>query len=184
MSAMPALTMYELGTIRERLKAIVAEQDGEILPDQEALWDAIDERFDVKVENTALLIRELEGTMATLKAEEERLAAWRKSLGSEAQRLEKLLLNRMTFFEKKDVRGIRAKVSLQKSSRPAVVPLVEIDEADLRNLFMICPQYVRREPESYTLDKNAIIDGGSRGELPEDITKRVELRYSVGVRIK
>lgn len=176
------LTMFDMVLQRDALTAIVAEQDGELTPDQEAAWNALDGDFAQKVENTALVICERQATADAIKAEAGKLIDRARAVENDAKRLRDLLASRMTAFGKDKVTGTLKTVAFQKNP-PSVQPVVAIDEADLRNLAMIAPGFVRHE-ETWALDKKAVIEAHKAGALPDDIAKRVQIVQTQSLRIK
>lgn len=175
-------TMYELVTMRDALMAFVVEQDGEILPDQETAWDAVEEKFETKVENTALFIIDLQGDAEKIKAEEQRLAARRKAIENSVERLKNLLHVRLEQFGKTSVKGTLKTVALRPAQ--SVQEVVPSDQVDMRNIATIAPSMVRHTPERWDWDKNAIKDAAKKGELPIDVAKRVAVvtTYSIQIR--
>lgn len=177
-------TMYQLADMRDALELVIGEQNGELTPEQEKLWDEIGQAFDAKVENTALLIREREAHAGAIRVEVKRLAALADSLDGDAERLTKLLLNRMQFMGRQDVKGRLVKVALQKNA-PSVVALRDLTEQDLRELAVAAPYAVRVQPETFSLAKDAIKEQyKTTGSLPEAVAKLVELRQSVRLAIR
>jgi hypothetical protein len=175
-------TMYELTTMRDALLALVAEQEGEITPDQEAAWDAVQEDFEFKVERTVLFLRDLKGDAAKVKLEKERLAAMEKVIENNVARVERLLLDRMQAFGKEKVKTPLATAWLATTT--AVQEVVPCDQADMRNVAQIAPAFVRHVPEQYVWEKNAIKDAAKAGTLPDDVAKRVAVVEHVGLRTR
>ena len=69
-------TLYELDDMFKTFEPIIDEETGEILNADE--WDAINADLQVKRENTALLIKNLESDKAQHKIEKEKQAKWEK----------------------------------------------------------------------------------------------------------
>lgn len=178
------LTMFQLADMRDALELVVAEQGGELTPEQEQLWDSIGQAFEAKVENTALLIRERECHAEAIRLEVKRLVEMAVSLESDADRLKKLLLNRMQVMDRQEVKGRLVRVALQKNA-PAVVPLRELTEADLRALAVAAPYAVRVQPETFSLAKDAIKEQyKTTGALPPAVASVVEIKQGVRLAIK
>lgn len=175
-------TLYDLADLRERLDVIFADQDGEITPEQEAQLDAIEGAFAEKTERVALYVVEQLSRAKSIKAEEERLAQRRRGYESRADWLKNYLHRCLDTAGKTKVEGLLATVALQNNP-PSVQPVVAIDEADLRNLAMIAPSFVRHE-ELWSLDKRAVLDAHKAGTLPDDIAKRVQIVQTRSVRIR
>lgn len=175
-------TMYELANMQDALLALVADQDGEITPEQEALWDQVQEKFETKVEKSVLFLHELDGEAERIKAQEERLAARRKAVERDAQRIRSLLLDRMQRFGKAKVKTPLASAWLAETQ--AFAELVSCDQADLRSVASFAPQFVKHVPESFSWDKNAVKDAAKAGPLPEDIAKRCTIVTNIGLRIR
>ena len=86
------MTLYEIDAkIREILEKSIDEETGEILDMGDEL-DALQMSREEKIENTALYIKHLEALAASIKAEEDALAARRKARENRAERLRDYLL--------------------------------------------------------------------------------------------
>lgn len=175
-------TMYDLAVAHEALEAIIAEQEGEITPSQEQAFDAINDRFETKVENAALIAIERRADAEKIRAEAKRLTDRAKALETDADRLVALIANRMIAFGKDKVRGLLVTVGFQKNP-PSVSPVGTIDDCDLRNIAMYAPTLVRHE-ESWSLDKRAVLDAHKAGTLPSDVARRVAITQSTSLRIR
>lgn len=180
---MSAVALYELADARDILDQWLSESEGELTPEIETLLNELEGAIDEKVERVALYIIEQLSHAKALKAEEERLAQRRKAREKAAASLKDYLAQQMDRFGKQKVDGKLCTVAFQKNP-PSVTPIIESDEADFRNVFMIAPEFVTRVPESYSWNKRAILDAAKAGPLPEDIAKRVSITQSVSLRIR
>lgn len=175
-------SLYELADLRERLVALVADEDGELTPDLEAAWDAIEGQFSEKVERTGLFVKELLAESEAIATEAKRLAERAKAREAKAERLKALLLTAMQKYGTDKVRGLLCTVATQ-ANPPKVEAVTALDEAELRNVAMFAPAFVRHE-ECWSLDRKAVLDAHKRGELPEEIARRVKVTQTTGLRIR
>ena len=176
-------TLYEIADLRAIIDLALEESEGELTPEIEAALNAWDERFDDKAERVALYIAEQEGLAEMAKAERKRLDALCAAREKRAASLKRYLFEQMEKAGKVKVAGVLKQITIQNNP-PKVEPLVDMDEAELRNVFMFAPQYVQRIPESYALNKRAILDAAKAGTLDEDMKRRVAVVQTKGLRIR
>lgn len=175
-------TLYDLTATRELIDNALSENGGELTPELDALLTNWTEDFDRKVEDYALVITEQKAIAEMINAEIETLRARLTARLNLAKRLTERLAENMNAVGKDKVHGVLKTVAFQKNPA-SVVPVVDIDEADLRNLAMIAPTFVRHE-ESWSLDKRAVLDAHKAGTLPDDISKRVRIEQTRSLRIR
>lgn len=175
-------TLYQLAGVREALDKVIAENEGEIDAAMEAALDQVNGSFDDKVERVALYVKELHGLAKMMKEEEDRISERRQAVTKDASRLVAYLQTQMERVGKAKVNGLLCTVSLQKNP-PSVVPVVTMDEPELRNIATFNPRYVRHD-ETWALDRKAILEDYKAGTLPEDIAKRVQITQSTSLRIR
>lgn len=178
-----SVALYELADARDILDHWLAESEGELTPEIEVLLNELEGAIDEKVERVALYIIEQLSHAKAIKAEEERLAQRRRAREKAADSLKHYLAQQLDRFGKQKVAGTYCTVAFQKNP-PSVTPVVESDDADFRNVFMIAPEFVTRVPESFSWNKRAILDAAKSGPLPDDIAKRVRITQSFSLRIR
>lgn len=122
------MKLWELAEELEAIGCELAENGGELTPELEARLDAQDGAFDAKVEAIALLIQERKGLADMAKAEQERLAAIRKSHDSAARGLTSYLLYHLRRSGKTKVETHRARVRVQKNGQPSISWTKNLDE--------------------------------------------------------
>jgi len=83
--------------------------------------DIIDDEFDTKAENIAKLISSIKGDIETIKAEENRLKAKRRSYENKIQGLQEYLFNNLEKIDKKKIQTPLYKISIQKNPAKLVV---------------------------------------------------------------
>lgn len=139
--------------------------------DSEAIKDtleSVNEAIDDKAENTAKVIRELEGRSETKKKEAQRLRESATSLDNQAKRLKQYLIDQLELTGKKKVQGKLLTVSV-RNNQPSVY--VEDERKIPRDYFK------EQEPK---LDKNRLKDDLKSGTE----INGVELKQTKGVNIK
>lgn len=113
-------TMYEL--TGEFSEVLAMAQDPEI--DPQAITDtleAINAEIEVKAENTAIIISELDAEAAKIKAEESRLAERRRALENHAARLKNGLYNAIKTVGKEKFKTTLYTFYIQKSAAKLVI---------------------------------------------------------------
>jgi hypothetical protein len=126
-----------------------------LTPELEAELDALTLAGSEKIERVALYIREQLATARAIKEEEDRIKARRQAAEKSADSLKRYLERNMERLHVERVDGLLCTVALQ-SNPPAVVS--QLDEPALRNLVMTDPDLVTHVPESFTLNKRAVLD--------------------------
>src|SRR5687767_7822473 len=162
--------LRELVDAKEVLDALVGEQDGELTPAIEAIWDQLQGDINEKAERWALWLLDRTADAKKLKDEEQRIASRRKAIEHAVERSKEELQRQLERAGKDKVNGLLCTVGLQNNV-PSVVEVVPTDEADFRNLYMLAPTLVRRVPETYAWEKTAIKDAAKAGTLPEEVSK-------------
>lgn len=122
-------TMYELTA--DFVEVLELASNPEIPPDAIAdTLEAINLEIEQKAENTAKVLRELEGMAATLKAEEQRLAARRKSIENNMDRIKTGLFDAMKTTGKTKFKTPLFSFAIAKNGGKIPV-VVDVDTADL-----------------------------------------------------
>lgn len=162
------LTLGTLAGEYAALDDLLAESEGELTEAIEALLNELDEKADTKIERVALYILGQQGRAKQVKEEEGRLAARRKAIEKGADSLKDYLDRTMREIGKEKVQGVLATVSLQKNPPSVLAP--DWDEAALRGMAMYAPAFVSHTPESFALNRRAILDAHKNGQpLPEGV---------------
>jgi hypothetical protein len=149
--------LYELAEARGILDEFLAETDGELTPEIEALLDQLEGQVSEKVERVALYIREQLVTAAAIKEEEQRLAARRKARERAVEGLKDYLQRQMERLGTTKVDGLLCTVALQKSP-PAMRIFNPPSQSELATLHVIYPEVVERVPETFVLNTKAVAE--------------------------
>lgn len=113
-------TMYELTGEFSEVLAMASDPD----IDPQAITDtleAINAEIEVKAENTAIIISELDAEAAKIKAEESRLAERRKAIENHAVRLKDGLYNAMKTVGKEKFKTTLFSFNIQKNPAKLVI---------------------------------------------------------------
>lgn len=145
-------TLYELTATRELLLSKVEELDEQAFYDT---LDSIDEAIELKVENTAKMIREIEGKSLVIADEIKRLQAKKQTLDNRTKGMKEYIQQSMEATGIQKVEGTLLNVTIQKNP----VSVRVIDEETIPLSF-----FVEQKPK---LDKQALKDELKNGlELP------------------
>lgn len=156
------MTLY---TIDKRIGAILdrtAETDGELTPEIEAELTAVEVEWVEKVDAILTYARQKDLNAASLKSEEERLYALRKSEESESKRLKRYVADSLISRDEREVQTAHFKAYLQNNPPSVVV-------GETVTVFDLPEQFRRvREPE---IDKKALLEAHKAGQtLPAGVT--------------
>lgn len=162
--------IYEL--TQDYLRLLEMAEDPELDPEVIAdTFEAIDGELEIKAENYAKVMKNLEGDIAALKAEEERLSKKRKAIENNIKRMKLALQEAMEITGKTKFKTELFGFSIQKNA-----PSVVIDAADIRD---IPEDYLKfKEPE---VDKTAIKNAINAGV---DFEGLAHLEVSQSLRIR
>ncbi len=175
---MTTMALYEISNARDILDGWLAESEGEVTPELEALLAEIDAKADEKIERVALYIRERQSHAAAVKEEVIRLTTMVKREERAADSLKAYLHRQMDALGKDRVNGVLCTVALQNNP-PSVKG--DLDEGALRQLEVSEPAFVRHVPESFALDRKAVLDAHKAGKpIPDGLT--VEQGQSLRIR--
>jgi hypothetical protein len=160
---MATARLYEL-VIGERgaLSELLEETEGELTPEIEQLLNELDLKIDQKIENVGLYLIDEQAEVKALKEEEARLAARRKAKERGIDGLKQYAARMLRLAGRDSVKGLRCTVALQKNP-PSLKG--ELDEATLKTLAAADPALVTHVPESYTLNRRAVLDAHKAGKL-------------------
>ncbi|MCF1632913.1 siphovirus Gp157 family protein [Tetragenococcus koreensis] len=158
-------TLYELTDNYQQVLEIAEQLDPKTLKDT---LDGINDAIDDKAENTAKVIRELEGDINTLTSEIQRLNERKTALSNNVKRIKEYLQNEMESVGKTKVKSERFTIGIQNNP-PSV--RVEDERKIPRDYFT---------PQDPKLDKTKLKDELKRGKEIEG----AELRQTRGLRIR
>lgn len=158
-------TLYEL--TGDYMTLLSMATDPEI--DPQAITDtleAIGGEIEIKAENTAIILKELEAEAAKIKAEETRLAARRKSIENNAARIKDRLYKAMKSTGK--IKFNTTLFSFSIAANGGKIPVViDVDTADLPDEFVIIAEKPDTEAIRAYIEKHgtcAYAHYGERGE--------------------
>lgn len=158
-------TLYELTDNYQQVLEIAEQLDPKTLKDT---LDGINDAIDDKAENTAKVIRELEGDINTLTSEIQRLNERKTALSNNVKRIKEYLQNEMEKVGKTKVKSERFTIGIQNNP-PSV--RVEDERKIPRDYFT---------PQDPKLDKTKLKDELKRGKEIDG----AELRQKRSLRIK
>lgn len=164
------MKLYEIPVALRALEEKIEEAEGVLTPEMETELDGLAEEFERKAEYIAMLIREAKLEAEKWKAEEDRVAARRRSLARRAEGLTRYLHDAMSAMGKTKIKGELLSLGIQKNGAASVV--YEGDPAAL-------PEQFRRV--KIDMDSVAIREAAKAGEpLPEG----VEVVHGTHLRIR
>lgn len=111
MSAVP-LHLYEITDRLGEIATLMAESGGELTPELEAELDAAEGALKAKAENIIGLIRDLEGSVATAKAEVERITRIKKARENTVKGLRAYLLRNLLAVDVRKLQTDRGTLSV------------------------------------------------------------------------
>lgn len=163
------MKLYEATAALEHIREMLEESEGEWTPLIEDAFNAADGDFTEKVERVALFIRD---RLARSKANAEQAEFHAKRASAFARTAENVkayLFREMERAGKTKVEAPLVTVAIQLNSPSCVAP--EWDEEALRGMAMYSPAFVKRVPETFTLNRRAILDAHKAGEpIPGGVT--------------
>jgi len=136
---MPSL--YELTSNYRQLMEFAGEMDAEVFEDTLA---AITDGIEIKAENIAYVVRNMEADAAVIKEEEQRLADRRKAMENRVKNLKQYLLEQLDAAGIKKVQAAKITVSIANNAPSVVVS----DESTLPEQYLV--------PQPPKVDKKAI----------------------------
>lgn len=158
------MRIYELTDAYQQIITLMEEGDAVDLADT---LESIEEALEVKLENTAKVIRTIEAEAAALKAEEDRLKKRRSVLENNADRMKQYIFEAMQTTGKERLKGVH--VTLRLQNNPPSVRMIN-DKA--------IPAHYLVE-QSPTVDKKAVLADLKNGiavegaELKQDKSLRI-----------
>jgi len=142
------MKLYELTSSYQQVLEIAEQLDAEILTDT---LDAIEDAIETKVENTAFVIKSLEGNISLIDDEIKRLQAMKQTQQNNVRSLKEYIQGAMEQVGMNRIQGKLIKIAIQNN--PPSVRLAE-DFNDGRYLIELAPN----------IDKRAILDDLKQGK--------------------
>lgn len=158
------MRIYELNNAWQEIIHRMEEGDELDLTDT---LESIEEALEVKLENTAKVIRTIEAEAAAIKTEEERLKKRRNAMENNVSRLKHYIFESMQITGKERLKGVH--VSLRLQNNPPSVNMLD-DKA-------IPAHYLIEQPS--TVDKKAVLQDLKDGIAVEG----AELKQEKSLRI-
>jgi hypothetical protein len=173
------MTLYQIADAREILDTWLLETEGEVTPELEALLAEIDGKADEKIERVALYIREQLALATAAKEEQTRIASVVSRRNKAAESLKLYLHREMERLGKDKVTGLLATIAIQKNP-PSVKG--ELSPETLKDAWQQGETaFVRHVPESFALDRKAVVDAFKAGQpIPDGL----EVVHETSLRIR
>lgn len=158
------MRIYELTDAYQQIITLMEEGDAVDLADT---LESIEEALEVKLENTAKVIRTIEAEAAALKAEEDRLKKRRTTMENNVSRMKQYIFEAMQKTGKEKLKGVH--VSLRLQVNPPSVNLLNDKAIPAHYLVEQLP----------TIDKKAVLQDLKNGiavegaELKQDKSLRI-----------
>ena len=149
------MQLYELTEIYLNLKDMDIEEG-----DLNSALENIDDEIETKADNIAKVLRDFDGDIEALKAEEERLAKKRKAIENRQKQLKKYLQNSMLVLDKRKFKTDLFSFNIQKNAPSLKI----LDESKIPE------DYYKIEKK---LNKNDLKEAVKKG-LFEDAAKLVQ----------
>jgi len=161
-----SLSLYEISAEWDDLMSLLAENGGEVTPEIEARFNAINDAYESKVESAALFIRTQRSLALAAKNEADRLYALQKVRERSADSLERIVKG---FMERKGqfkVVGNLARVALVNVGGKLAVTWDGGEPKDIPEQYRI-----ERHKIEYSLDRELALQAYEAGHpLPAGIT--------------
>lgn len=145
--------LYALTDAYQALWSIVDSEDADLPMIEEAL-QSVEDAIEVKAQNIALFIRDLDDEANIIQAEEKRLYARRKALENKRDGIKSFLLQAMDHMEMPKIKTNIYTISCQNN--PATVAIT--DES------LIPDRFLTLIPASYQVRKKDVLDAWKNGE--------------------
>lgn len=136
------MKLYELANEYAAIELALADSDGEITPEIQAMLDSVESELPAKVDGICSVLRHQATRAAAAREEGERLAKLAQSREKAATRLREYLKANLERMNISRVETDRFKVRIQKNSVPSVRLADGISPEDLP------AEYVRFKPEA------------------------------------
>ena len=160
--------LYELTEMYENIWKLIGDEDVDIESLEIALLN-IEDNIEAKAENTAKLIKSIDGDVIALKEEEKRLASRRRALENKQTNIKSYLENQLLIMGVDKVKTALFTVALQNNP-----PSVVFTDEDL------IPGIYKKEVTTITIPKKEILDAIKSGiEVPG-----AEIKQTKSLRIR
>ena len=157
-------TLYELTEKYQHVLDLAEQLDAEVLKDT---LDSIDDAIEVKAENTAKVVKELEGKVNAIDAEIKRLQERKSTLINNTKGIKGYLQTEMEKIGKTKIKGELFNIGIQNNP----VSVNVLNESLIPERFFV--------PQSANLDKKALKEELKHGDIPG-----AELIQTKGLRIR
>ena len=114
------MTLFALSEQMVAIEAALEENGGELTPELEAVWTETSESLSHKIDNYNALVQKLKAASATLKAEQDRLDALKKTTDNSLKRLKDHIKDAMVLFGMKRLDGNLCRVTLSTTTSTEV----------------------------------------------------------------
>jgi hypothetical protein len=160
------LSGRELIEERRTVDEFLVETQGELTPELEALLNDVTAKIEDKIEATARFVLSEQARADAIKAEEVRLSARRKAIESRVEYNKAVRIRALLDVLGVDkVKGALVTVALQNCPPTLTVNEALFDDAKLRTLASIDPDFVVRAPETFRLNRIALLAAHKAGQL-------------------
>ena len=170
------MKLYEATDALEEVRAMLDASEGEWTPEIEAAFAAAEGDFTAKAERVALFVRDRLAMASANTAHAEFHTARARTYTRTADGLKAYLHRELERAGKTKVEGTLVTIALQNNPPSVIAPAW--DEDALKGM---APQFVTRKPETFTLDKRAILAAAKAGEPYPD---GIEIVQSQSLRIR
>lgn len=157
-------TLYELTEKYQHVLDLAEQLDAEVLKDT---LDSIDDAIEVKAENTAKVVKELEGKVNAIDAEIKRLQERKSTLINNTKGIKGYLQTEMEKIGKTKIKGELFNIGIQNNP----VSVNVLNESLIPERFFV--------PQPANLDKKALKEELKHGDIPG-----AELKQGRGLRIR
>lgn len=172
-----ALKLYEHREAVNIVTEWLGEAGGELTPEIQALLAEVHADFDTKIERCALYIRKLEALTARRREAATELNALAKQSAKLIENLKAYVKHEMEAADRERVDGL---IPVKIQADP---PHVEssLSEGELGDLFGKAPRFVRLVPQTFELDKRAILEAHKLNQpLPQGVTVVQDTSLRIG----
>ena len=146
------MNLYKLTQNYQNVLEIAEQLDAETLKDT---LDSIDEAINIKVENTAYVVKQLDANVAAIDTEIKRLQAMKSAQSNNAKNLKLYIQESMEKVGLDNVKGKLIKVAIQNNPASVVVT----DEKKLSKYFIEQPPQLNKTILKQDLKNGLEVDG-------------------------